>query len=50
MCIRDRIDTVQAAYQPGCVLRGVVINALANTREHAHHAAQLQQVLSLIHI
>ena len=38
------IDTVQAAYQPGCVLRGVVINALANTREHAHHAAQLQQV------
>ena len=38
------INTVQAAYQPGCVLRGVVINAQANTREHAHHAAQLQEV------
>ena len=38
------INTVQAAYQPGCVLRGVVINAQANTREHTHHAAQLQQV------
>ena len=38
------IKTIRAAYQPGCVLRGVVINALANTREHAHHAAQLQQV------
>lgn len=38
------INTVQAAYQPGCVLRGVVINARANTREHAHHAAQLLEV------
>ena len=38
------INTVQTAYQPGCVLRGVVINAQANTREHTHHAAQLQQV------
>ena len=38
------INTIQTAYQPGCVLRGVVINALANTREHAHHAAQLQKV------
>ena len=38
------IKTIRAAYQPGCVLRGVVINALANTREHAHHAAQPQQV------
>ena len=38
------INTIQAAYQPGCELRGVVINAQANTREHAHHAAQLQQV------
>ena len=38
------INTVQAAYQPGCVLRGIVINAQANTREHLHHAAQLQEV------
>lgn len=38
------INTIQAAYQPGCVLRGVVINAQANTREHLHHAAQLQEV------
>jgi chromosome partitioning protein len=38
------INTIQSAYQPGCVLRGVVINARANTREHSHHAAQLQQV------
>ena len=38
------INTIQSAYQPGCLLRGLVINAQANTREHAHHAAQLQQV------
>ena len=38
------INTVQTAYQPGCVFRGVVINAQANTREHSHHADQLQQV------
>lgn len=38
------INTIQTAYQPGCVLRGVIINAQANTREHAHHAAQLQNV------
>lgn len=38
------INTIQTAYQPGCALRGVVINAQANTREHAHHAAQLHNV------
>lgn len=40
------INTIQAAYQPGCVLRGLVINAQANTREHAHHSAQLRDVFN----
>ena len=38
------INTIHAAYQPGCVLRGLVVNAQANTREHTHHAARLKQV------
>lgn len=40
--ILEMVSTIREVYQPGCRLRGIVINAQAHTVEHQHQAEKLR--------
>ena len=39
----EMVTAVKNAYQPGCELTGIVINAQAKTSEHTYHRSQIAE-------